>query len=255
LLASQLNLINERRQKASSEIYKSAFAQIENQKDEKILIACGEGWGAGLVGLVAGKLNHEFHKPVIVVGKDSDDRFVGSGRSVEGFDITAMLRFASEHLDKFGGHPQACGFSTNGSERFARALEAMRNFANESIRGDSLVASYKADAQIDFDEISWDLFDGIAQMRPFGSGNPEPVFVSRAVKIIGMSVVGNDGKHLRLRLQSQSGKIIQAIGFCLGERCSCLSLGQEINVIYTISVNEWNGNRELQLKLMDLGGE
>jgi single-stranded-DNA-specific exonuclease len=250
-LAMQLHETNTHRQKASQAMYLAAREQVEKKSSDKILVAVGDGWGAGLVGLVAGKLNHEFHKPVLVVGKDAD-RYVGSGRSIEGFDITRALHAAAAYLDKFGGHPQACGFSTTGVERFEQAISTMQFFAEQNIDDDLLLPSTKIDAQITFEEIDWELYDSLAQLRPFGTGNPEPKFVSRGVRVVAMSVVGADGKHLRLRVGSPNGRMMQAIGFGLGSHCASLTLGQPIDLLFTIDVNEWNGNREQQLRVIDI---
>ncbi len=250
-LARQLHETNAQRQKASQTMYEAAREQVVKDTSEAMLVAVQEGWGAGLVGLVAGKLQHEFHKPVLVVGK-TEEHFVGSGRSIEGFDITRALQAAAVHLDTFGGHPQACGFSTTGSERFAAAVLAMRAFAARSLVADLLVPRVDVDASLALENVDWDLWESLLRMRPFGVGNPEPLFVSRGVRITGMSAVGRESKHLRLRVQSASGNMMPAIAFGLGDRLVCLSLGQTIDLLYAVDVNEWNGNRELQLRVVDL---
>ena len=250
-LAIRLHEINVQRQKASQAMYVAARLQVVRNLDEKLLVAVEDGWSSGLVGLVAGKLQNEFHKPVLVVGKDGD-HYVGSGRSIEGFDITQALHVAAGFLDKFGGHPQACGFSTTGEERFAQAIKTMRAFAAQFLTDDMLASSIKVDAPLALETIDWVLYDSLVQMRPFGTGNPEPVFVSREVRVVAMSTVGNDGKHLRLRVQSPGGRMMQAIGFGLGNHAAGLRLGGSVDILYTIDVNEWNGNRELQLRVMDI---
>ncbi len=250
-LAMQLHETNITRQKASQQMYLEAKAQLGDVTGQKLLVAVQEGWGAGLVGLVAGKLLNEFHVPVLVVGREGE-RFVGSGRSIDGFDVTAALRAASEHLDKFGGHPQACGFSTTGEERFIKAVEVMKAFASQNIDDALLSPSLKIDAQIQLEDITWELYDNIQQLRPFGTGNPSPLFMSRHLNVVAFSAVGKDGSHLKLRVQSAGGKIVDAIGFRFGEWISRLSLGCQIDLVYEIDVNEWNGHRELQIKIVEL---
>ncbi|MBI4437732.1 single-stranded-DNA-specific exonuclease RecJ [Candidatus Uhrbacteria bacterium] len=250
-LALQLHETNLARQKASQQMYEEAKAQLGDVTGKKILVAVQDGWSAGLVGLVAGKLQNEYHRPVLVVGRDGE-KFVGSGRSIDGFDVTAALRVAQEHLDKFGGHPQACGFSVTGEARFARAMAAVQAFASEQIDDALLCPILKIDTDIPLEGITWNLFESVQALRPFGTGNPAPLFVSRGVKVVAFSAVGKDQSHLQLRVQSAGGKIARAIGFRFGAWASRLTLGSRVDLVYEVDVNEWNGSRELQLKLVDL---
>lgn len=250
-LAVQLHETNIARQKASQQMYLEAKAQLGDVTGQKLLVAVQNGWGAGLVGLVAGKLLNEFHVPVLVVGREGE-KFVGSGRSIDGFDVTAALRAAAEYLDKFGGHPQACGFSTTGEERFTKAIEVMKAFAAEKIDNALLSPCLAIDAEIQLEDITWALYDHLQKLRPFGTRNPSPLFVSRGLKVVACSAVGKDLSHLKLRVQSKTGKIVDAIGFRFGEWISKLSLGCHVDLVYEVDVNEWNGNRELQIKIVDL---
>lgn len=249
-LALRLHELNIERQKASQLMYEQAKRQI-GQTDEPLIVACQEGWGAGLVGLVAGKLVNEYHRPVMVVGQDGET-FVGSGRSIEGFDVTQALRHAGAHLDRFGGHPQACGFSVTGRDRFLCAVEAMKAFAASSLGSEDLSPRLTIDAQIALHDIDWTLFDALQRFGPFGQGNPMPVFVSRGVRVSALSTVGKDGVHLKLRLASQRGALFDAIGFGMGGWAQRLTVGAHIDIAYEIQVNEWNGNRQLQLRLVDV---
>jgi len=250
-LAMRLHELNIERQKASQLMYEQAKKQIGEAVGESLIVAYQEGWGAGLVGLVAGKLLNEYHHPVLVVGKDRE-KFVGSGRSIEGFDVTKALHHASEFLDKFGGHPQACGFSVTGEERFHKAMAMMKAYASAELKLEDLEPRLKIDAEISLDDIGWGLFDAIQAFQPFGTGNPLPLFVSRGVCVASFSSVGRDGGHLKLRLQSQTGKLVEAIGFGFGDWVQKLTLGARIDVVYEIQVNEWNGNRQLQVRIVDL---
>jgi len=250
-LAMRLQEINKERQKASQAMYLEAEKQLTEAEDQKLLVVWQQGWGAGLVGLVAGKIQNKHGKPVFCVGRDGD-KFVGSGRSPEGFDITAAMRHASDHLEKFGGHPQACGFSVHGEEKFLKAVEVMREYAQEHIQEDQLGPSVIIDAEIEIDQIDWPLYDAMQPFRPFGTGNPTPMFVSRGARVVSFSPVGKDGSHLKMRLQGRGGKIVNAIGFRLGHWAEQLKLGDEIDVAFEIQVNEWNGNRELQIRIEDL---
>ncbi len=250
-LAVRLHEINMERQKASQLMYEQAKQQVGEAANEPLIVAYQDGWGAGLVGLVAGKLVNEYNRPVFVAGKEGE-KFVGSGRSIEGFDVTKALHHASEYLDKFGGHPQACGFSVMGEERFHKAMALMKAYAAAELKPEDVEPRLQVDAEILLDDIHWDLFDALQVFQPFGIGNPLPLFVSRGVRVASFSGVGRDGGHLKLRLQSQTGKLVEAIGFGFGAWVQKLTLGAWIDVVYEIQVNEWNGNRSLQVRIVDL---
>ena len=251
VLAEELNAANVARQRASDAMYQEALAQVGELGDRKLIVAVSEGWSAGLVGLVAGKLVSAYGCPVYVVGKQGE-KFVGSGRTVEGFDVTDCLRAAAEHLDKFGGHPQACGFSVTGEERFAKAVIAMNAYAEHALVGRELIPTVRVDAELDLSAVTWSLYDELERFAPFGEKNPKPVFVSRGLTVSGISTVGADGKHLRLSVTSARGKMAKMIGFGFGAWTQIAKLGDRLDAAFEVSVNEWNGNRELQLRIVDL---
>ncbi|HLD18374.1 MAG TPA: single-stranded-DNA-specific exonuclease RecJ [Patescibacteria group bacterium] len=251
-LASVLDERNAARKQASERIYQEAKIQLGDPGDRKVLFAVKEGWPAGLVGLVAGKLVSDFDRPVFVVGKTGES-YTASGRSVPGFDITAVLTPAAPWLDRFGGHAEACGFSVTGTERFEKAIEEVTQQAEVVLAGERPPSVLSIDAEIDFFETDWDLVEALERLAPFGNGNPVPTFVSRGVRVIGMDTVGANGKHLRLSLQSADGKTVRkAIGFGFGALAKALHLGKTIDVAYEFQVNTWNGNREQQLRVVDI---
>ena len=250
-LAMRLDSINIERRKASEVMYLEAKKMVGELGDRKLIVVSSEGWPAGLVGLVAGKLVNDYNVPAYVVGKDGD-HYVGSGRSIDGYDVTATMRAAGEHLDKLGGHPQACGFSTNGDERFLKAKEVMEAYAKEHLDEDSMVATLNVDAQVELEAIDWDFYDLLEKFRPFGNENPKPVFSSVGLTLVSFSTVGKEGAHLKLRLQSKGGKIFNAIAFRFGHMTSELKLGGAVDVVHEVDVNEWNGSRSLQLRVIDI---
>ena len=252
LLATELHAANVMRQKRSNEIYEEALAQIGEPGEQKILIAAGEGWPAGLVGLVAGKISNDYSRPVIIAAKDGD-KFTGSGRSVLGFDITAALTKAAEFLDRFGGHPQACGFSATGEENFKKAVEIIAGEAEKILSTEDLVPEIFIDAEIPLCLADWDLQTSISQMAPFGEGNRQPIFGSRGLQIVGFETMGLEGKHLRLTVRDPAeGAVKKMVAFGFGKIAPELRIGGTLDVAYEIGINEWNGNRELQLRVVDL---
>jgi single-stranded-DNA-specific exonuclease len=233
-------------------MYQEALAQVGDIGDRKLIVAVGNGWPAGLVGLVAGKLVNLYGRPTYVVGKNEEGKYVGSGRSVEGFDVTECLKSAANHLDKFGGHPQACGFSVTGQRKFMEAVVAMNAYAETTLAGRDLAPTLKIDAAIDIGDANWALLDELNKFAPCGEGNPKPVFVADDLVVADISTMGADKKHLRLTARSKNGKLAKMVAFGFGEWAAKLKVGDSFDAAFEISVNEWNGNKELQMRIVDL---
>ena len=250
-LAMRLQETNKERQRQSSQMFDEAKVFLSTQPLTNILIAISDSWSPGLVGLVAGKLVNEHKRPVYVIGK-SDDLYVGSGRTFGNFDVTSALHHVSAHLEKFGGHPQACGFSIRGEENLKLVVDSLHAFAFEKIKQEELIPHLDIEKELTLEEIDWSLFDSLERCRPFGQGNPEPLFSSLGLTFVSFAPVGNEGKHLKLSVRSPQGRILPAIAFGFGDRASNLILGQSIDLAFHIRVNEWNGNRELQLQVEDI---
>ncbi len=250
IVAAKLDKLNRDRQKASDAMYEKCIKQIGENPEQPLLIAKGDGWGAGLLGLVAGKLLHRFHKPVIVMGINKDV-CVASGRSISAFDITKALEEHAELLIKFGGHPQACGFSVLPKNTGALCDALLK--AASAVSAEELEDTLDVDAEIPMEEISWELWDELKQFSPFGEANPRPVFVTRNVVVQTVRSVGSSGKHLQVMVQHDGGSIRKTIAFGFAEDWQDqLPRGTAIDIAYEISLNEWNGSRELQIKLLDI---
>ncbi len=133
----------------------------------------------------------------------------------------------------------------------------MISFAEEKLKEKDLEKSLEIDAELFFDDINWANYDQIQKFAPFGRANPEPKFLVKDIKIADLKLVGNGEKHLKLnlRLLNKKGdlvKNIKAIGFNFGDWESKLKIDDEIDVIFELIADEWNGYRNLQMKIVDL---
>lgn len=250
-LAQQLHKINAERQNLSKKIFEQALEQVGELNKRKLITVVGEGWPAGLVGLVAGKLVSKFYRPAYVI-THANGKYVGSGRGIAGFNVTEALRAAVEHLDKFGGHPQACGFSTSGQGRLAKLIKQLHWLADDQLADDDLQPEIRVEAEMDLAQADWEFYSQLQKMAPFGTANPEPLFLASGLSVFGYDLMGQEGKHLRLTVRTNNGKIIKMIGFGFGALAASLSQGDLVDVAYEISVNEWQGQRQLQYKIVDL---
>jgi len=248
---------NRERQQITEKLMAEALEQLSKNFDtDKILIVSGDGWPAGVVGLIAGKICDRYGRPALAFGREkegADCKYVGSGRSLDVFDITGALKECHELLSRFGGHPQACGLTIMGDENFQKFKEKIINIANDKLAELDLTPKINIDAEIRLTDISWQLLDELEQFEPFGEGNEKPLFCATKLIIEQIQTVGADGKHLKVQVsQEGSPDIHKLIGFSFGDWCAKLNAGEEIDIVFELGVNEWNGNREIQLKIVDI---
>ncbi len=166
--------------------------------------------------------------------------------------MTQALQKVSEHLDAFGGHPQACGFSTKGKERLEKVIEGLQANAKGVFENEMPFSMIQIDGVLEMNKIDWEFLIKLEQFAPHGEKNAQPIFLSQNVTIRGLDSVGVNGKHLRLTVQSEEGKSYKMIGFKFGDWLEKLDVGTKIDVVYEVGVNEWNGSREIQLVIKDL---
>ena len=245
---------NEERQKATESSVKEALIQIEEEyKDKDIpkhaLVVFSEDWPAGIVGLVAGRLVRKYCRPVYAVTKVGN-KYTGSGRGFIDFDVTEALHNVSNSLIKFGGHIGACGFSLE-PVNFDKFKKDLQSYSKSKLEKEDLQSSIDVEVEIGLTDFTWQLFESIEHFEPFGEGNAEPTFLIKDLSVIDWKTVGNDNKHLRLTFE-KNGMKRKAIAFGLGEWAKDLKLDSHVDVVCKIGVNEWNGNRELQMSVQDM---
>ena len=251
-LVDALNKTNESRQSLSERVTAEAKAQIgEDIGDKKVLFALGLGWPLGIVGLVAGKIADNFWRPTFVM-TDKEGKIMGSGRSIPEFDMMEGLREVKEFLSHYGGHAGACGFTLKNKKDLKKFEKALQKFAKKKLAGLDLAPTLNIDAEVKLEKIDWDLFELLQKFAPFGKGNERPRYLGRSLKVESFESVGTNGNHLRINLSHENGQKKKFIGFCFGEWCEKLKAGDNIDVVFEVDVNEWNGNRELQMKIIDL---
>jgi len=207
----------------------------------------------GVVGLVAGKIAQEFNKPTAVFQK-CEDISKGSFRSIPQINIIETISECQELLDKFGGHSQAAGVSV-ANENLEKFYAKMDRLINEKLEGVDLSEEIGIDAEVLVQDINFELAEELQKLEPFGEGNREPVFLIRNLEIREKKVVGNGNKHIKLFLadsEKKSPKILEAISFNSYEKYINIKAGDKVEIVCNIQKDEWNGNRKVQLMLIDL---
>lgn len=249
-LAEQLHADNTDRREADSSITGEALSLIQNDE----VLAAGKStvvyqphWHKGVVGIVASRLIEHYYRPTIVLTQ-SGEVIAGSARSVNGFNLYEAIHACREHLLGYGGH-----FAAAGMTMMPDQLEAFRkkfeHVVASTIQPHQLVPEIAIDATIDFSDLKPSFYNIIRQMEPFGPENQVPVFIARKVADTGYSKVLKD-QHIKFSLL-QGNIIFTGIGFNMAAKFHLLNLKKPLDVIFTLDENEWNGNKHLQLKVID----
>src|SRR3989338_11101607 len=248
-LSRKLSELNRRRQDLTQQILSEAREQITPRASGKILLAASEGWPRGIVGLVAGKLAEEFYRPVLILEKGEEEA-VGSASSIQGFDIVKAISRSEEILVRFGGHPMAAGFTIR-NEHIEIFHQKLLEHAEAVLPEDALNPTLSYEAVIEPRDLSDELIETLEKFAPFGLGNPRPRVRVNNLIVLSARTIGNDGKHLRLSL-SQNGKTFSAVAFNQGFWAAKLPVNEKIDTIWEPQFNGWNGERKVQLKIVDL---
>lgn len=245
-LAANLDAHNKERQSVEQQTVRDAEQFLSGSGEVSGLpaVVCGgDGWHPGVVGIVAARLSRSYYRPAIVVGFDEEGVGRGSGRSVEGFSLVKALAACGEQLEKYGGHEMAAGLTVK-RENFDAFRVNFLEYARQNLDLESLCPSLHLDAEVRLSDLSFDFLSHHDALQPFGTGNPQPMFIGRRVAPCVEPVVLKE-KHLRLELL-QNGSRHQAIWFN--------SAGYKLppppwDVAFGIERNEYNGNVRLQLQV------
>ena len=248
--AEMLHSDNSDRKEADSSITQEALEIImadENAAGKKSSVVYKEHWHKGVVGIVASRLIEHYYRPTVVLTR-SGDMVAGSARSVAGFNLYEAIYQCRHCLTAYGGHFAAAGLSM-----LPENVEAFRNRFEEVVAATIderlLVPEIVIDAEITFPEIKESFYNIICQMEPFGPENMRPVFIAKNVLDTGYSKILKE-LHVRFVLKQQD-VILNGIGFNMAEKFYLLQMQKPIDIIFTIDENEWNGNKTLQLKVID----
>lgn len=249
-LAGELNRANVERRGVENAIFEEADAEIQDDFDaeQRTIVIARRGWHPGVLGIVASRLQNEYHRAVVLVTLDEDGVGRGSARSVPELDVFEALGACREHLVRFGGHRAAAGLTIKEVDvpafRDAFEVEARRRLPKEALE-----PAIDVDTVVSLNEIDSRLLNAIERLEPFGHGNPAPVFCSYNVEVLPDSVRELRGQHVRFSVR-ESGDTLTAIGFNMAGRMP--PGASRIDLAYTPKFNTWKGQTSIQLVLKDL---
>ena len=253
-LAQMLDSYNKDRQEIESHVLLEAIQQVEGMPDDglPLILAAGENWHPGVIGIIAGRLKERFYRPACVVALEGHEG-KGSGRSVPGLDLGAAIIAARQSglLIKGGGHAMAAGFTVSRDR-----LEDFRIFMGQRLLAQlssPLMPVLELDGVLDAGGATIDLVETLRQVGPFGSGNPEPRFVIMSARVVAPRVVGSG--HVSCQLAGRSGQRLKAIAFRAADSELGHALlsndGTPMHVAGSLKVDSWQGNFNAQLFIDD----
>lgn len=256
LLAQELDELNRDRQRIVEETFEEAVRQLEARHGAElppVIIASGEGWNAGVIGIVAARLLERYYRPTIVFTIDADTGMAkGSARSIRGYDIYRALTACADLMDHFGGHQAAAGMSLL-ADRLEELHERLNRLAREWLDEEDYIPLTEADLSLRIGECRVELIKQLELLAPYGLGNRSPRFLLERAAVKELRQIGKDGQHLKLQLlDRETGELLDAVGFGIGSLQPHIAPTSAVDVIGELQVNEWNGTRKAQLLIQDI---
>jgi single-stranded-DNA-specific exonuclease len=274
--AAQLATLNIRRQQETEELMRNVREQAQRQPTQTVVLVSGDGWHEGILGLVAGKLAEEIHKTVLVLNNDTATKLSrGSARSQRGFNIIAALRSFAPHLERYGGHAQAAGFTiqsdrieelhkhllewqdSDGTVTLAVVDEAEpAAHASGTTDQELLLRSEPQMVDIVFtkmERLSYNFYKQMRLLSPFGAGNPEPIFKMEGLRLLDKWIGGKEGRNLYVRLGASTGNL-QRTGILTRGAAQLQSLAgiSHVNIIFKLESAEDEIKQDVWLRILDI---
>ena len=232
----------------------SATREIEKRGigSDPVIIEAGN-WHEGILGIVAGRLVEEYHKPAFVLTNTTEEILKGSGRSFGDFNLADALTYAKDSIINGGGHAAAAGVKI-----YQKDLYRFREQINEYYRSLKLTnqdqfLKAKPDLNIEnLSDFSLDLIDDLKSLEPYGAGNEEPLFLLKNVEVLENRKMGSEGQHLRLDIRGRDGKILKLVAFFAPDNWLNIEPGETLDITMKVVENEWNGTRSLEGRIIDI---
>lgn len=219
--------------------------------DDPVIVVEGE-WHEGVLGIIAGRLVEEYHRPAFVLA-EVDGAYKGSGRSFGEFNLAEALTMCGEYIIGGGGHAAACGLKVakEGIEKFRTAVNEYYRSLN--LENQERFLGVREDLTVDeFEELTLELIEELGKLEPYGEGNGEPIFLLPEVRVVDVARLGADGKHLRLTVWDKQGKSLKLMQFFAPEENLKVQPGAVANVWMTLAENEFRGIRSVEGRILKL---
>ncbi|HEX8846672.1 MAG TPA: single-stranded-DNA-specific exonuclease RecJ [Pyrinomonadaceae bacterium] len=252
-LAEHLDARNRERQSVQQEIVRRALREFESSAEAQahVAVICGDEWHRGVIGIAASKIAEKVYRPCVVISFEGDDGH-GSARSIEAYHLLDGLTACADLFDKFGGHSHAAGLSIR-RERIPELRRRLNEHAASLLTDEDLVPALSIDAELAAEAVTLSLAEELRVLEPFGAGNPRPLFLTRALRVLAEPRVMKE-KHLKFRVAGADNRPLEVVWWSGVEELAGRTLkpGQRIELAYTMEPNTWQGETRLQLCVKDM---
>lgn len=249
-LSTELEKLNSERQTKQ----RQAVTEITQRGlgENPVIVEQGN-WHEGILGIVAGRLLEQYHRPSLVLSESKPGILKGSGRSKGEFNLALALKHCASYLETGGGHTEACGLSLK-SENFAKFKSAINQYyLNLNLSNQEVFFQQQADLVVrDFSDLNLDFWRQLEQLEPFGEGNAEPVLLFEEVFVLSVRRMGADQQHLKLNLRDDFGHNFSVLAWFAPKNWLEVSEGERINLWVNLFLSEWNDNQNLEGKILRL---
>lgn len=249
--AQQLDALNVARRAEQDKILKAAVIQAEQYRDDNVLVVSSPGWNHGIIGIVAAKLLEKYKKPTYVL-EEMGDEAKGSARSYGDFSAADAIRAADDIITKGGGHKLAAGVTLPTANIAAFRTRVNEFYASQKLFDQAKLLLPQAEVTVDqLAHITDLLIEQLAQLEPFGSGNPEPIIHAQGLLVLQQRRMGSEAQHVKLELRDSAGHAMQFLAFSAPEYFF-VEPGQYVDIWFQPAVNEWMGRRSVEGRLLHL---
>lgn len=248
--AQELDALNMARRAEQDKIFKQAIVQAEEFASDNVLVVSAPGWNHGIIGIVAAKLLEKYHKPTFVI-EEMGDEAKGSARSYGDFSAADAIRASDDIITKGGGHKAAAGVTLPTASIAAFRARVNEFYASQKLENQADLLLPRADVQAEFAHVTEELIKFLDTLEPFGSGNPQPILKSDNVLVVHQRRMGADGQHVKLQLKDDAGLRLEMLAFNAPEHFF-VEPGEYVSVWYQPDVNEWQGRRTVEGRLLHL---
>lgn len=250
-LVAQLIELNEERKAIVNQIVQEVKAQLIEPIDD-VIILWNDKWHEGVLGIVASRIVKEYGRPVIIMKEKVDQGILkGSARSIEAFHLFDICNQRRELFESFGGHHMAAGMSI-ARDNIDKLRIYLTEVAKDIKQQKPFQPTLSIDHSLDLEGVSLEMIEEINLLKPFGMGNEKPIHSIDDVSPLYCKQIGVDQSHLKLTVTDSDQQTLDAIGFGFGEMAEYLTPAAKLSLAGTLDINEWNGNRKIQLMVDDM---
>jgi len=251
-LATDLDEVNEDRREVERAVQNEVLQELERSfvPDQRSIVLARRNWHAGVIGIVASRIQDQYYRPVILIALDENGKGRGSGRSIEGFDLAGAIASCGHLLEKHGGHTAAAGLTIE-AKNVAAFREAFEQVAHDGLPKGELLKPLRIDAQVALSSIDPQLIHALDRLQPCGHHNASPVFATFGAEIVPGSCRELRGGHLKMMVRDDNATL-HAIGFGMADRLNAIGSADAVDIAFAPQFNTWRGETSIQLLLKDI---